>query len=44
MMKITSRCGDDAVAGLNEALLVKAAAGKLLRTDKVARRHHGGEG
>jgi IS5 family transposase len=34
-MKITSRCGDDAVAGLNEALLAKAAAGKLLRTDKV---------
>jgi transposase, IS5 family len=35
LMKITSRCGDDAVAGLNEALLVKAAAAKLLRTDKV---------
>jgi transposase, IS5 family len=35
LMKITSRCGDAAVAGLNEALLVKAAAGKLLRTDKV---------
>ncbi len=35
LMKITSRCGDDAVAGLNEALLVKAAADKLLRTDKV---------
>jgi transposase, IS5 family len=35
LMKITSRCGDTAVAGLNEALLVKAAAGKLLRTDKV---------
>ena len=35
LMKIASRCGDDAVAGLNEALLVKAAAGKLLRTDKV---------
>lgn len=35
LMKITSRCGDDAVAGLNEALLVKAAAGKLLRTDKM---------
>jgi transposase, IS5 family len=27
--------GDDAVAGLNEALLAKAAAAKLLRTDKV---------
>ena len=35
LMKITTRCGDAAVAGLNEALLVKAAAGKLLRTDKV---------
>jgi transposase, IS5 family len=35
LMKITSRCGDEAVAGLNEALLTKAAAGKLLRTDKV---------
>ena len=35
LMKITSRCGDDAVAGLNEALLATAAAVKLLRTDKV---------
>jgi IS5 family transposase len=35
LMKITNRCGDAAVGGLNEALLVKAAAGKLLRTDKV---------
>jgi len=35
LMKITSRSGDDAVAGLNEALLAKAAAAKLLRTDKV---------
>jgi IS5 family transposase len=35
LMKISSRCGDEAVAGLNEALLVKAAAGKLLRTDRV---------
>jgi IS5 family transposase len=35
LMKITTRCGDAAVAGLNEALLVKAAAAKLLRTDKV---------
>lgn len=34
-MKITSRCGDEAVAGLNEALLAKAVAGKLLRTDRV---------
>jgi IS5 family transposase len=35
LMKITTRCGDAAVTGLNEALLVKAAAAKLLRTDKV---------
>ncbi len=35
LMKITTRCGDAAVAGLNEALLAKAAAVKLLRTDKV---------
>ena len=34
-MRFTTRCGDDAVAGLNEALLVKAAAAKLLRTDRV---------
>jgi IS5 family transposase len=35
LMKLTTRCGDAAVAGLNEALLVKASAAKLLRTDKV---------
>src|SRR5215510_7276183 len=35
LMKLTSRCGEAAVAGLNEALLVKAAAAKLVRTDKV---------
>src|ERR1700741_4696596 len=35
LMKITARCGQDAVAGLNEALLAKAAGHKLLRTDKV---------
>ena len=35
LMKITGRCGDEAVAALNEALLAKAVAGKLLRTDKV---------
>jgi transposase, IS5 family len=35
LMKITTRCGEHAVTGLNEALLVKASAGKLLRTDKV---------
>jgi IS5 family transposase len=35
LMKITSRCGDEAVAALNEVLLVKAAGAKLLRTDRV---------
>jgi IS5 family transposase len=35
LMKLTSRCGEAAVAGLNEALLIKAAAAKLVRTDKV---------
>ena len=35
LMKITTRCGDEAVAGLNEALLAKASAAKLLRTDKI---------
>lgn len=35
LMKITTRCGDAAVAGLNEALLTKAAEAKLLPTDKV---------
>ena len=35
LMKLTRRCGDAAVAGLNNALLAKAAEHKLLRTDKV---------
>jgi IS5 family transposase len=35
LMKLTIRCGEAAVAGLNEALLVKAAVHKLVRTDKV---------
>jgi IS5 family transposase len=35
LMKISSRCGEAAVAGLNAALVAKAAVGKLLRTDKV---------
>jgi IS5 family transposase len=35
LMKITTRCGDAAVAGLNDALLAKAAQAKLLRTDRV---------
>src|SRR6266516_1666399 len=35
LMKLTTRCGEAAVAGLNEALLVKAAGAKLLRTTRV---------
>jgi transposase, IS5 family len=35
LMKLTRRCGDAAVAGLNDALLATAAERKLLRTDKV---------
>jgi IS5 family transposase len=35
LMKITTRCGDGVVEALNEALLAKAVAAKLLRTDKV---------
>jgi IS5 family transposase len=34
-MKLTSRCGEQAVAGLNEALWAKASAAKLLRTARV---------
>src|SRR5258708_39378670 len=32
LMKLTTRCGEAAVAGLNEALLAKAAGPKLPRT------------
>jgi transposase, IS5 family len=35
LMKITTRCGEAAVAGLNETLLAKAATARLLRTNKV---------
>ncbi len=35
LMKITTRCGEQAVAGLNGALLEKADAAKLIRLDKV---------
>jgi IS5 family transposase len=35
LMKLTTRCGSAAVEGLNEALLAKAAAAKVLRTNKV---------
>jgi transposase, IS5 family len=35
LMKLTTRCGEGAVAGLNEALLGRAAGAKLLRTGRV---------
>ena len=35
LMKLTARCGDGVVAGLNEALLAKAAGQKLLRTSRL---------
>jgi len=35
LMKITTRCGDEAVAGLNDALLAKAVEAKLVKTGKV---------
>jgi len=35
LMKLTTRCGEAVVAGLNEGLLAKAAGAKLLRTNKV---------
>src|SRR5438552_12521335 len=35
LMKLTSRCGEAAVAGLNEALRARAAGQKLLRTARA---------
>jgi IS5 family transposase len=35
LMKLTTRCGADAVAGLNETVLVKAGEAKLVRTSKL---------
>jgi transposase, IS5 family len=35
LMKLTTRCGEGAVAGLNEALWAKAAEARLLRTARV---------
>ncbi len=35
LMKLTTRCGEQAVAGLNAALLAKAAGEKLLRTSRL---------
>lgn len=35
LKKLTTRCGETAVAALNQALLAKAAQAKVLRTDKL---------
>ena len=35
LMKITTRCGQDAVAALNEVLLAKAVEHKLVKTGKI---------
>jgi IS5 family transposase len=35
LMKLTTRCGEEPVAGLNEALWARAAGQKLLRTARV---------
>ncbi len=35
LMKLTTRCGEAAVAGLNEALWAKAAGARLLRTARL---------
>lgn len=35
LMKITTRCGQDTVEGLNEALLAKAADQKVVKTNRV---------
>jgi len=35
LSKITTRCGEEAVRGLNEALLARADAAKLVKTGKV---------
>jgi IS5 family transposase len=35
LMKLTTRCGEVAVAGLNEALRAKAVQGKLLHSGRL---------
>lgn len=37
LMKITTRCGERAVAGLNETLLAKAVEAKVLRAHRCGR-------
>jgi IS5 family transposase len=35
LMKITTRCGEEAINALNEALLAKAAEARVLKTNRV---------
>jgi IS5 family transposase len=35
LMKTTKRCGEDVVAALNEALLAKAVAARVVKSDKI---------
>lgn len=44
LSKITTRCGEDAVLRLNEALLARVDAARLVKTGKVRARHHRGVG
>jgi IS5 family transposase len=44
LMKITARCGEVAVARLNDALLAKARDERLSTTGSLARRHQPGAG
>ena len=42
LMKLTTRCGSAAVAGLNEALLARAAGAEAAAHGAAAGGHHGG--
>ena len=44
LMKLTTRCGEGAVAGLNEALLAKAAGAEAAAHRAGAGRYHGDPG
>jgi IS5 family transposase len=44
LMKITTRCGDDTVLALNEALLAKAVEARVVKTGKVRADTHRGVG
>ena len=44
LMKLTTRCGQQAIAELNEQLLAKAVEARMVKTGKSPRRHHRGVG